>query len=466
VETLKGVKALAVIERMDNPAAQSNPLTMELKAAFADALTGQPGYPAIAGIPRILSGAAGLGSRDVRPEDLVAVVDALIAGRREFFSLNIVHPSALEPAAHPDVRPRGAFSLRGYSIGGFGSVTANKVIATVAAELFGLRVQAYPKYGSEKKGLPTNYYLTLAPERIRTHCEMEQAEFIPLNTASALSLGNPLRGLSRGGTVFVQWSDSDGALWERFPLAARHSVRMAGARVFHLDAARIAREETPRADLEVRMQGIALLGVFLRCAPFRERAGLTEAALMAKAEEALRHAFGRASDAVIAANLRCAQRGYRDVRELPPERIAASAGEVERAFGGRAVADVMHRGVITCAPDEPLSQVAGAMTARHISAIVVVNPEREMEGILSTTDLARAAQLAGNGHPELPLTPRHLMTREVAVTWPGEPLPHAVERMLARQVHRLVVVKSEQEPRVPVGILSMSDLAGIEPDTH
>ena len=29
----------------------------------------------------------------------------------------------------PDLRPNGAFSMRGHSVGGFGSVTTNKVIA-------------------------------------------------------------------------------------------------------------------------------------------------------------------------------------------------------------------------------------------------------------------------------------------------------------------------------------------------
>ena len=75
VEALKDVKSIAVIERMDNPAAQSNPLAAEIKAAFGDALSGAPGYPKIDQAPVIYSGSAGLGSRDVRPGDFVAVVD-------------------------------------------------------------------------------------------------------------------------------------------------------------------------------------------------------------------------------------------------------------------------------------------------------------------------------------------------------------------------------------------------------
>ena len=36
----------------------------------------------------------------------------------------------------------------------------------VMGDLFGVHVQAYPKYGSSKKGLPTTYYLTVAPSKI------------------------------------------------------------------------------------------------------------------------------------------------------------------------------------------------------------------------------------------------------------------------------------------------------------
>jgi CBS domain-containing protein len=50
------------------------------------------------------------------------------------------------------------------------------------------------------------------------------------------------------------------------------------------------------------------------------------------------------------------------------------------------------------------------------------------------------------------------MTREVLVTWPDESLIAATDRMLSHSVHRLVVVESESERTLPVGILSLTDL--------
>ena len=45
VRALRHVKAIAVIERLDIPMMQSNPQLCEIKAAFADAMAGTPGYP-------------------------------------------------------------------------------------------------------------------------------------------------------------------------------------------------------------------------------------------------------------------------------------------------------------------------------------------------------------------------------------------------------------------------------------
>src|SRR5213595_328686 len=66
VMALKKVKAMTVVERMDNPLAQSNPLVQGIKASFADALTGlgfgsnsEFKYPKISRIPRIYACSAG-----------------------------------------------------------------------------------------------------------------------------------------------------------------------------------------------------------------------------------------------------------------------------------------------------------------------------------------------------------------------------------------------------------------------
>jgi pyruvate-ferredoxin/flavodoxin oxidoreductase len=327
VQALKNVKAIAVIERMDNPIAQSNPLTAEIKAAFADALSGAPGYPNIDHAPVIYSGSAGLGSRDVRPGDYVAAVEHLRANKpRRFFVLGIEHPLALTVEREPDVRPPNAFSMRGHSVGGYGSVTTNKVIATIIGDLFNLNVQAYPMYGSEKKGLPTTYFLTVADEPIGAHAELRHVDFVPLNNVNAFNLGNPLSGLVPGGTVFIQHSSREpGQIWSSIPANARKFIQTNRIRVLALDAVKVAQEVASHRELAQRMQGIVLLGVFLKVAPFVQERGLSDTEVDAAVEKSLRKFFGKRGEKIIQENLTAVRRGRSEVIEIPIEVMAEAA---------------------------------------------------------------------------------------------------------------------------------------------
>src|SRR5258708_7314242 len=188
VDALKDCKAFTVYERMDDPLSTTgNHLTREIKAAFCDAAPGSNGQTKIARLPKIYHGAAGLGSRHVRPSDIIATFPNLMKPNgQEFFCIGIDHALALKQPEDPDLRPKGGFSMRGHSVGGFGSVTTNKIIATIAGNVFGKDVQAYPKYGSEKKGLPTTYYLTIADSHINMHCELEMVDLVCINDPTAV----------------------------------------------------------------------------------------------------------------------------------------------------------------------------------------------------------------------------------------------------------------------------------------
>lgn len=332
VQALRNVKAFTVMERMDDPLAPANPLMRDIKTAFVDAALGleefqSAGVDAVEPMPKMLQCSAGLGSRDIRPGHYVALVQNMrqaLEGNefKEFSTVGIKHETALDPPIDPDVRPEGAFSMRGHSVGGFGSVTTNKVIASLMGDLFDVQVQAYPKYGSSKKGLPTTYYLTLAHEKILTHCELEDVEFIPLNDVNALNLGDTLRGLADGGTIFLNTSKTTAEeVWAAVPLWARKRIRDSNAKVLSLDTFQIADEVATNPDLRIRMMGVVLVGIFLRATPFAERFNMTFEQLMEGVEKVVRSYWGRKGEQVVQDNLTCIRRGYEDVFEVPTEVI-------------------------------------------------------------------------------------------------------------------------------------------------
>ncbi|MBA4179442.1 MAG: pyruvate ferredoxin oxidoreductase [Anaerolinea sp.] len=329
-EALAGKKAIAVVERMDMPTMQSNPLGLELKAALLDAATGAHGYEGIemGQLPRVAGGSAGLGGRDVSVGDLIAVFENLHASApRDRFVLGIHHPDALQPGEEPSARGADRFAMRGHSVGGWGTTTTNKVLASVAQDLFGCHVQAFSKYGGEKKGLPTEYYLSLSDETVRTHCDLSQVDLVCVHTPNAFHLGDPLAGLVDGGLLFLQTTSSAEDAWQELPGPVRAEVLRRGIHVYALDTAAIARDMAPRPDLVQRMQGIALLGVFLRITPYAVRHGLPKEHLFAALDRPLRKYFGRRGDDTIQANLACIRRAYEEVAELrPASALAALAG--------------------------------------------------------------------------------------------------------------------------------------------
>jgi pyruvate-ferredoxin/flavodoxin oxidoreductase len=325
VEALRNCKAFTVYERMDDPLSiTGNHLTREIKAAFCDAINGQNDMPQIDRIPQIHHGAAGLGSRDVRPGHIIATFDNMIDRGQHFFSVGIDHQTALTVSEDPDLRPTGAFSLRGHSVGGFGSVTTNKVIATIGGQVFGKDVQAYPKYGSEKKGLPTTYYLTIADTHIFSHSELNYVNLIVLNDTNALFSSNPLGGVVDGGAIVMQSSFTESQdVWDRIPAEHHQTITDKNLRVHFLDMVSIAREVASVPDLEMRMQGIVLLGAFLKLTPYAAESGMTDDEVYDGVEKALRKYFGKRGERVVQDNLTCVKRGYSEMQEIPAEIIRA-----------------------------------------------------------------------------------------------------------------------------------------------
>src|SRR5947209_9099401 len=321
VEALKGCKAFTVFERMDDPMSTTgNHLTREIKAAFCDAMTGQNGQAKIDRAPKIYSAAAGLGSRDVRPGDVIAAFQNMQKPHgQDFFCVGIDHALALKRPEDPDLRPRGGFSMRGHSVGGFGSVTTNKIIATIAGNVFGKDVQAYPKYGSEKKGLPTTYYLTIADSHIMMHSELEHVDLLCINDPTAILSPGTMSGLVPGGAIFMQSPYADPAeVWKRVPAHNKHAIRERKVRVFYCDMVKIAREMASEADLQMRMQGIVLLGAFLKLTPYAKESEMSDEQVYAGVEKALRKYFGKRGDRVVQDNLNWVKRDYSAMREIPP----------------------------------------------------------------------------------------------------------------------------------------------------
>src|SRR5262249_7487595 len=159
-------------------------------------------------------------------------------------------------------------------------------IATIAGNVFGKDVQAYPKYGSEKKGLPTTYYLTIADAHINMHCELHHVDLLCINDPTAIFNPMTIKGLMPGGAIFMQSPYADPVdVWRHIPPANQQTIKEKKSRVFYCDMVKIAREVASEADLQMRMQGIVLLGAFLRLTPYAKEAQMSDEQVYAGVEK-------------------------------------------------------------------------------------------------------------------------------------------------------------------------------------
>lgn len=118
-----------------------------------------------------------------------------------------------------------------------------------------------------------------------------------------------------------------------------------------------------------------------------------------------------------------------------------------------AVREVMHRGVITCTPDTALKEVARIMNATDVHALIVVNERNEAQGVVSHMDMLRVF-----GRDLYALKAQDVMTKEVLSIEPDAPLAEAVRMMLEHRVHRLLVARTEGEAKIPLGVISTTDV--------
>ena len=305
VRATRRCRAVAVLERTDNPLARNNPLAAEFKAeyasAYSDGLTER--------VPKIHTGVYGLGGRDTSITDLTAVFHHMANEAPRFFSLNAKHDSAL--ARTRDDTLRTGFVMRGHSIGGYGSISASRILAALFGEVLGFHIQAVPHHGSEKKGLPTGYHLIVSEKPIRSQEEPDRADCLVIHDESLLSMDDPIVEARDGASVLLQLGAG-----VTLPDPVVQAASQRRLTLYALDALGLAGTLSARPDLALRTQGVVMVGALLRVARVIHSALPGRDGLIESIERCLRRQFKRGTDTALAANLEAVRRGYDAVRQI------------------------------------------------------------------------------------------------------------------------------------------------------
>lgn len=122
----------------------------------------------------------------------------------------------------------------------------------------------------------------------------------------------------------------------------------------------------------------------------------------------------------------------------------------------KVVADIMHKGVISCPLDTPIPEVARIITQKDISAIVVVDNESHLAGLISRTDLA---VLYGYDEMWPHLRAGDVMTRNVLTIQATDRAVEAAQKIHQNKISRLIVTEpAPNDKEKPIGILSITDI--------
>ncbi|MEZ4952879.1 MAG: 2-oxoacid:acceptor oxidoreductase family protein [Saprospiraceae bacterium] len=368
-KVLKGKKGVTILERLDQPLAVDSPIMREVRSVLNKCMENGANkkdlpYPDLesyqsSDLPALYSGSFGMGSRDLQPEGIIGAVENMLPNgkhKKQFYlsidfirdvpytpkqrayqeSIQEAYPKVKElsirGSENPNLMPENAVTVRFHSVGGWGAVTTGKNLAMTLYDLLGYDIKANPKYGSEKKGQPTTYYLAAAPEPIRINCEYFFVDVVLSPDPNVFKHTNALAGLKKGGVFIIQSEKTKPEeVWADIPKPYQKVIIDQGIRVFYIDGFKIAREEATDPELQLRMQGIAFQGAFFAASPLKEKAGLSEATLLKAIEDQLQHKFGGKGQRVVDDNMRVVRRGFDEVYEIKNKVLGA--GQAEKTNG-------------------------------------------------------------------------------------------------------------------------------------
>jgi len=357
VKALAGKKQVIILERTDEPLAGDNPMARDIRTALSKALQNNDGVayagiPALAEMPHISTGIYGLGSRDFRPEDIIGAYEytrgeikrqdgKCLADGASFFTLGIDHPYNVRSTETPSLLPKDSVAVRLHSIGGWGMITTGKNLAEIIGEIgthvadrdgvkdeLGqpgevIHISANPKYGSEKKGSPTSYFLVAAPERVRVNCDLRHVNVVLCCDPRAFTHINPIDGIAEGGTLVWESDETPEKAWTRIPKKYRQEIIDKKIQVYILPGFTIAKEATDRHDLQLRMQGNAFLGAFFKVSPLLKQFGISEELFRELVLAQYNKKFGRFGEAVVQSNMQVMIQGGERLQQVNYGEVAA-----------------------------------------------------------------------------------------------------------------------------------------------
>lgn len=232
------VKSIAVLDRSKEPGANGESLLLDVQSAMYDA----------AMRPTIIGGRYGLGSKDVTPDQIVAVYDELLkpkASQKKRFTIGItddVTQLSLPSKGTLDLTDPSTFQAKFWGFGSDGTVGANKSAIKIIGDHTEKYVQGYFHYDSKKSGGLTISHLRFGDTPIRSTYLIEHADFVACHTPAYLHTYDLLKGLKKGGTFLLNTTWSQEQILKNLPKKMKRYLAENEIRFYTINAMQLAME--------------------------------------------------------------------------------------------------------------------------------------------------------------------------------------------------------------------------------
>lgn len=232
------VKSIAVLDRSKEPGANGESLLLDVQSAMYDA----------AMRPTIIGGRYGLGSKDVTPDQIVAVYDELLkpkASQKKRFTIGItddVTQLSLPSKGTLDLTDPSTFQAKFWGFGSDGTVGANKSAIKIIGDHTEKYVQGYFHYDSKKSGGLTVSHLRFGDTPIRSTYLIEHADFVACHTPAYLHTYDLLKGLKKGGTFLLNTTWSQAQIFKNLPKKMKRYLAENEIRFYTINAMQLAME--------------------------------------------------------------------------------------------------------------------------------------------------------------------------------------------------------------------------------
>ena len=293
---------IAVLDRTKEAGALGEPLYLDVCAALRE-----HGLKKI----EVVGGRYGLGSKEFTPAMCLATFENMQKETpKNHFTLGIcddITHTSLDCCA-PLFTDQNHTSCLFYGLGSDGTVGANKNSIKIIGDHTDLFVQGYFSYDSRKSGGTTVSHLRYGKTPIRAAYLIHSADFLACHNPSYLTRYDMLSQLKTGGTVLLNCPCStESELNAYLPPAFKHKIAEKQARLFFIDATKIANESGLQGRTSTIMQA-AFFYLNPAVMPYREAIGYMK--------EAIQKTFAKKGEQVVQNNFSALDRAENELRRM------------------------------------------------------------------------------------------------------------------------------------------------------